>query len=817
MSSRLSAKKRTNKQKNSEETLQWYYVNEEKQDEGHSGPFDVQELKNLYLRRIINKDTFVWNGRTVPKWTTIREVLRHGKLKLPRIKHGHNRSLSTNCVTLSEDNPLERPSRSSFEKRLSITSSSSSLNRKRARRRHYELHSTLYVMDQGGNLEKAEIIDLKDEEMKIHYMGYPSQYDEWIPMDSDRIAAKRVVKRSRSKLKSAIDPPKPFNRASAKRTCSHEFDDDERSDPTYSPRHRQKLAVPTIHSVNQVHSGSQLGSDFEDKSSHEIVEEWLDQNFLFSSYFSGVDQKVLWKAESALRDLVKTLQDDKENMIAEADDLERDNLRLREKYTDLKQSSTREIESKKHDLETAQHHLEMETKKIQIIEARLQGEFDVKLMEAKAVFDKNLQNEKQRIAARFDALLQKELEKTKKLQEEFEKQKVEAEVEKQNSNRLTIEQISHLKESVQAKEGELLRSDTEKQHLVDKMETLEASMAHLRIEKERVESERIKLIEKMTAKFENMTMQDNDRVSTLLDQLTDAQVQNSKFADEISSLRSELNDQTRIAETAQRQIEMLTEDKGKLEIELLNANAMARKANTLERELLSKKTDYTRDMEKLRRKLDSNEKSWKEKKENAEKNAEKIWKEKVDHAINEGVAAQKDLKHQLELEKINTAKVQAKLDQTLLKDNTSELQKVNEKLTFENEQLQKRITSLEALEQRFQSEEERYLNRESGWKRDRDDFVKKLARMDSQMEILHSSKLDLEQQNFNLQEELDTVWDSMNPLTKEKSNSNFRSPRKSSAGGMANQELLSLFTKIRETDEERLGLEKSLNDLPFVE
>ena len=57
-----------------------------------------------------------------------------------------------------------------------------------------------------------------------------------------------------------------------------------------------------------------------------------------------------------------------------------------------------------------------------------------------------------------------------------------------------------------------------KQHLVDKMESLEASMAHLRIEKERVESERIKLIEKMTAKFENMTMQDNDRVSTLLDQ-----------------------------------------------------------------------------------------------------------------------------------------------------------------------------------------------------------------------------------------------------------------------------------------------------------
>ena len=62
--------------------------------------------------------------------------------------------------------------------------------------------------------------------------------------------------------------------------------------------------------------------------------------------------------------------------------------------------------------------------------------------------------------------------------------------------------------------------------------------------------------------------------------MTDAQVQNSKLADEISSLRSELNDQTRIAETAQRQIEMLTEDKGKLEIELLNANAMARKAVT---------------------------------------------------------------------------------------------------------------------------------------------------------------------------------------------------------------------------------------------
>lgn len=36
---------------------------------------------------------------------------------------------------------------------------------------------------------------------------------------------------------------------------------------------------------------------------------------------------------------------------------------LREKYTDLKQTSTREIESKKHDLETAYHNLELESKK----------------------------------------------------------------------------------------------------------------------------------------------------------------------------------------------------------------------------------------------------------------------------------------------------------------------------------------------------------------------------------------------------------------------------------------------------------------------
>lgn len=108
-------------------------------------------------------------------------------------------------------------------------------------------------------------------------------------------------------------------------------------------------------------------------------------------------------------------------------------------------------------------------------------------------------------------------------------------------------------------------------------------------------------------------------------------------------------------------------------------------------------------------KLDSNEKSWKEKIEDTEQKVEKIWKEKLDRAVNEGIAAQKDLKHQLELEKINTAKVQAKLDQTLLKDNTSELEKVNEELAFENEQLRKKIASLEALEKRFQSEEERYV------------------------------------------------------------------------------------------------------------
>lgn len=105
---------------------------------------------------------------------------------------------------------------------------------------------------------------------------------------------------------------------------------------------------------------------------------------------------------------------------------------------------------------------------MQIIEARLQGEYDVKLLEAKAVFDKNLQNEKQRYFYfifsinllklhfenssevyfsilsfendffRFDALLQKELEKTKNLQEEFEKQKAETEIEKQNSAKVRV-------------------------------------------------------------------------------------------------------------------------------------------------------------------------------------------------------------------------------------------------------------------------------------------------------------------------------------------------------------------------------------------
>ena len=70
---------------------------------------------------------------------------------------------------------------------------------------------------------------------------------------------------------------------------------------------------------------------YEDKNPHEIVEEWLDQTFLFSSHFrNGEDQKIVWKTESALRDLVQSLQDDKENMMSEADDLERDNVRVTE-------------------------------------------------------------------------------------------------------------------------------------------------------------------------------------------------------------------------------------------------------------------------------------------------------------------------------------------------------------------------------------------------------------------------------------------------------------------------------------------------------
>jgi len=126
--------------------MRWFYVTTENQDT--QGPFKEAEFARLLQTGKINDECFVWNGKTVKDWTQMKSV--EGLAEMLR---NH-----------------ESKSKKSKKKGM-----------------RYQVGDTLYVLEDGGNLERAVVAKIRDDEMKVHYVGYPSKYDEWIKPDSDRI------------------------------------------------------------------------------------------------------------------------------------------------------------------------------------------------------------------------------------------------------------------------------------------------------------------------------------------------------------------------------------------------------------------------------------------------------------------------------------------------------------------------------------------------------------------------------------------------------------------------------------------------------
>ena len=51
-----------------------------------------------------------------------------------------------------------------------------------------QINNRLDTKDTQGKWFEARVIELKPSEVKIHYKRFAAKYDEWIPIDSDRLA-----------------------------------------------------------------------------------------------------------------------------------------------------------------------------------------------------------------------------------------------------------------------------------------------------------------------------------------------------------------------------------------------------------------------------------------------------------------------------------------------------------------------------------------------------------------------------------------------------------------------------------------------------
>jgi len=212
--------------------MRWFYVTTENQDT--QGPFKEAEFARLFQTGKINDECFVWNGKTVKDWTQMKSVKG-----LAEMLQNH-----------------ESKSKKSKKKGM-----------------RYQVGDTLYVLEDGGNLERAVVAKIRDDEMKVHYVGYPSKYDEWIKPDSDRIKSNPS-----SSTKKRIDefgstsfsfPPQDLLEKTRGSTSSQRVGSSRKSARRFSGSHERHTSTGG-HVTRSSYSSKGLGGIPDDTTSEDI-------------------------------------------------------------------------------------------------------------------------------------------------------------------------------------------------------------------------------------------------------------------------------------------------------------------------------------------------------------------------------------------------------------------------------------------------------------------------------------------------------------------------------------------------------------------
>jgi len=317
--------------------MPWYYV----RDKVTEGPTSESELGVLFRQGVINESTFVWNNKKAHEWTQLQKV----EGLIDRIR---------------DDDTLSRRSSKRGSKRV--------VEKKKTK---YNVGDVLFVKLGGKNTEKAKVIKVKDDEIKIHYILYSNSDDEWIKMDDDRItdrkhsrrhsnsrstSGSRTLNKTRS-IDSSGSKRRKHNRALStnaygradRRQLALDDDDDFGA---YSTKKRRSFGSMSRKSDRDVLESERIRFAAEQDAFDKIKQDFFSNRFT-------LDHLSLKPGESINKELIlenKTLRILNDQLVKQRDD---EGMKYSEREEALN-SKKRDLDGEKKQLEEAREALEKE-------------------------------------------------------------------------------------------------------------------------------------------------------------------------------------------------------------------------------------------------------------------------------------------------------------------------------------------------------------------------------------------------------------------------------------------------------------------------
>jgi len=501
--------------------MRWFYVTTENQDT--QGPFKEAEFARLFQTGKINDECFVWNGKTVKDWTQMKSVKG-----LAEMLQNH-----------------ESKSKKSKKKGM-----------------RYQVGDTLYVLEDGGNLERAVVAKIRDDEMKVHYVGYPSKYDEWIKPDSDRIKS-NPSSSTKKRRGSTSSQRVGSSRKSARRfSGSHERHTSTGGHVTRSSYSSKGLGgIPDDTTSEDISRRSRTSAEIpslEIDALERLKEELISGKFALSKYIKS-DQDINHQLILELETLNSYVQRYRKERDQKADIIEKQGKELDEivKKNSSLQMEVDTLEEKKKELENDKKAVRAKLKDLKTIAVDRQILRQLK-REIKANREK-LEQQNNSIAMQEGDSSQRMAELESKLTE------IQAQAERlENDKRGLIEQKEKLEKAQSGHDEDRRRLmkahevfNREKDEFVDQQNMLKADNERLKRKeinlKQEVAVMQTKLREKeaqMTVEKENISNMVKEQMKSMKDDLNEArektQTDHKKFEEErrrfegeISQLRKE--------------------------------------------------------------------------------------------------------------------------------------------------------------------------------------------------------------------------------------------------------------------------------------